>query len=479
MNILFAASECAPFIKTGGLADVVGALPKELAKKGDDVRVIIPKYSLIPEKYRAQMTYAGQFEVQFGFGRKGCGIMQLEMDGVTYYFLDSDDFFCVSRIYGDYIVEGHRFAFFCRAVIESLKVIGFTPDVLHLNDWQTGLIAALLKTQYRYDPKLSSIRTVYSIHNLQYQGVFNWYEMNSVLGLDDWLCSPEYLEFYGNMNCMKAGLVFADKILTVSPTYAEEIKMPYFGEQLDGLIRKRGADVLGILNGIDTEFFDPATDPAIAQNYSTRTRRKKVANKLALQREMGLPEREDVAVIGFCSRFASQKGLDLIECVLRDILRMDVQMVFLGSGDGHFTNVIEWAHLQWPEKLACYIGFNEPLSHRIYAGCDLFLMPSKFEPCGLSQLISLRYGTIPVVRETGGLRDSIRPYNQYTDEGNGFSFANYNAHEMLFTLERAVRYYQEDKEMWDRLMARAMKCNFGWSSSAAKYRALYKNLLKH
>lgn len=479
MKILFAASECAPFIKTGGLADVVGALPKELVKKGDDVRVILPKYSLIPEKYRSQMTYVGQFEVQFGFGRKGCGISQLVMDDVTYYFLDSDEFFCVSQIYGDYIAEGHRFAFFCRAVIESLKVIGFYPEVLHLNDWQTGLIAAMLKTQYQHDSDLRAIRTVYSIHNLQYQGVFNWYEMNGVIGLDEHLRTPDFLEFYGNMSCMKAGLVFSDKILTVSPSYAEEIKTPYFGEQLDGLLRKRGADVLGILNGIDTSSYDPATDGAIAVNYSTRTRHRKAENKAALQREMGLPERPEVPVIGFISRFASQKGLDLIECVLNDILRMDVQLVFLGSGDGHFVNVIECARLQHPEKVACFVGFNEPLSRRIYAGSDLFLMPSKFEPCGLSQLISLRYGTIPVVRETGGLKDSIRAYNQYTDEGNGFSFANYNAHEMLFCLENAVRYYYDDKPMWDRLMARAMKCNFGWSASASKYRALYKLVIKH
>lgn len=477
MKILFAASECAPFIKTGGLADVVGALPKALVQKGVDARVILPKYSAIPEQYRAGMKRVAEGALLFGIETVPYAIDSYELSGVTFYFVDCPDYFDVHAIYGDGLAEGFRFAFFSRAVIECLEEIGFVPDILHLNDWQTGLVPALLKTQYQQDTKRRQIRTVYSIHNLRYQGIFDWDRLNTRLGLDGHLFTPDYIEFYGMLSCMKAGIVFADRISTVSPNYAEEIRTPYYGEQLDGVLNRR-ADVLsGILNGIDTESYDPANDPAIAKHFDVRRRRKKADCKKALQNEMHLPERPEVPVISMITRLTSQKGLDLLECVLEDMLRMDIQMVFLGSGEQHYVDIIEEARRKHPDRVACYIGFNEPLSRRIYAGSDLFLMPSQFEPCGLSQLISLRYGTIPIVRETGGLKDSIHAYNQYTDEGNGFSFANYNAHEMLYCTEQAVKWFYDDKPMWDRLTVRALKCDFGWSASADKYIDLYRGLI--
>ena len=474
MKILFAASECVPFIKTGGLADVVGSLPVELVGQGEDARVVLPKYKLIKPEWREKMEHLCHFTVKFGIEDKYCGIETLKDRGVTYYFIDNEEFYACDAIYGDGLAEGMRYAFFCRAVIEMLPRIGFIPDVLHLNDWQTGLAAALLKTQYHHDSALRGIRTVYSIHNLRYQGIFNWADMNARLGLDPALFTADYLEFYGCLSCMKAGIVFSDQICTVSPSYAEEIKTAYYGEQLDGLLRHRGAVVSGILNGIDTVAYDPANDKFLASTFCAADVSGKAACKEALQKEFNLAVRPDVPLIGLISRLTDQKGLDLIERVLQDIMRMDVQIIFLGSGDKRYVDLLNWACWRYEGQIGTYIGLNEALAHRIYAGSDLFLMPSQFEPCGLSQMIALRYGSIPIVRETGGLRDSIRAYNMYTDEGNGFSFCNYNAHEMLYTIERAVQYYYDDKPMWERLVNRAMTEDFGWGVSAKKYIELYK-----
>lgn len=476
MKLLFAASECVPFIKTGGLADVVGSLPVQLAEMGEDARVILPKYRLIADEWKQRMRHICSFSVLFGQEQKFCGVETLVDRGVTYYFVDNEEFFYTDAIYGDGPAEGLRFAFFCRAVLEAMPRIDFMPDVLHLNDWQTGLIAALLRTQYQWDERMRDIRTVFSIHNLRYQGIFNWADMNARLGLPEGLFTPDYLEFYGCLSCMKAGIVFADHVATVSPSYAEEIKTDYYGERLDGLLRMRGNTVSGILNGIDTKAYDPAADPYLAAPFDAAKPEGKTICKSALQREFGLAERPDTPVVGMISRLTPQKGFDLVERVLSDIMRMDIQIVFLGSGDKRYVDLINWAAWRYEGQIGAYIGLDEGLAHRIYAGSDLFLMPSQFEPCGLSQMIALRYGSVPIVRETGGLRDSIRPYNKYTDEGNGFSFANYNAHEMLFTLERAVGYYSTDKAMWRRLMLRGMRENFGWSVSAEKYLALYRSL---
>lgn len=476
MKILFAASECVPFIKTGGLADVVGSLPVELCRQGEDARVILPKYRLIDGGYRERMQHLFSFTVPFGAEQKFCGVSTLKERGVTYYFVDNEEFFYCDAIYGDGLSEGRRFAFFCRAVLEIVPRIDFVPDVLHLNDWQTGLIAALLKTQYQWDERMRAIRTVFSVHNLNYQGIFNWAELNACIGLDGSLFHSEYLEYYGNLSCMKAGLVFADHVCTVSPSYAEEIKTEYYGAGLDGLLRKRGATVSGILNGIDTEAYNPATDRLIGATYDAQNMGGKAECKKTLQRVCHLAERPEVPIIGMISRLTPQKGLDLVERVLSDIMRMDLQMVFLGSGDKRYVDLINWAAWRYEGQISSYVGFHEGLAHRVYAGSDMFLMPSQFEPCGLSQMIALRYGAVPIVRETGGLRDSIRPYNKYTDEGNGFSFCNYNAHEMLFTIERAVQYYYDDKPMWRRLVWRGMQEDFGWPVSAGRYIALYKRL---
>jgi len=477
MNILFAASECDPFIKTGGLADVMGALPAELTRQGADARVVLPKYRGIDAYWRERMEHLCHFEVLFGWERCYCGVERVIHNDVCYYFIDNERFFSVDAIYGDGLQEGLRFAYFCRAVLEMLSHIDFAPDVLHCNDWQTGLIPALLKTQYHASPGYGSIRTVFSIHNLRYQGLFEWREINGRLGLEEWMYSPENLEFYGSMSCMKAGLVFADRLLTVSPSYAEEIKMPYYGERLDGLLRHRADRLGGILNGIDTVIFDPGTDRFLAHHYSRDDLAGKALAKAALQRECGLAQSPETPLIGFVARLSAQKGLDLIERVLDDILRQDMQLVFLGRGEKRYEDMLNWASWRYGGRVHARVEQDEGLAHRIYAGADMFLMPSQYEPCGLAQMISLRYGTVPIVRETGGLRDSVVPYNQYTDEGTGFSFANYNAHEMLNALERAAGYFRGDKAMWQRLQKRGMAIDFSWKQAAGEYLGLYRELL--
>ena len=476
MKVLFCASECVPFVKTGGLADVAGALPIALKQDGVDVRVILPKYGMIDEYWKSRMTHVCNFEVLFGWERVFCGVETVEDNGVTYYFIDNETFFYVNDIYGDGINEGLRFAFFCRAILEALPRIGFFPDVLHLNDWQTGLTAALLKTQYAAGAEYAHIRTVFSIHNLKYQGLFRWQDIAGRLGLDERYFTSEYLEFYGNISCMKGGLVFADRINTVSPTYANEIKTPYFGENLDGLLRARENTLSGILNGLDYTIFDPATDRFLPYHFDPEHLEGKLTCKRALQKECALEVR-DVPLIGMIARLSSQKGLDLVERVLSDIMRSDIQIGFLGKGEQRFVDLLNWANWRYPHRVHARIELDEGLAHRIYAGSDMFLMPSQFEPCGLSQMIALKYGSVPIVRETGGLKDTIIPYNKFTDEGNGFSFANYNAHEMLNTIEHAVHYWYEDKPMWKRMMLRGMRDNFAWDKPAKQYVALYEQLL--
>ncbi len=476
MKVLFAASECDPFIKTGGLADVMGALPQELSRQGADARVVLPKYRVIDEYWKSRMEHLCSFELLFGWQELFCGVETLRHNGVTYYFIDNQDFFSAEAIYGDGLSEGLRFAFFCRAVLEMLPRIDFFPDILHCNDWQTGLVPALLKTQYLDKEGFDGIKTVFSIHNLKFQGLFNWRELNGRLGFADWLFSPQYLEFYGSMSCMKGGLVFSDRLLTVSPSYAEEIRMPYYGELLDGLLRERGAALSGILNGIDDVVYDPATDRFLQDHYSADALSGKAAAKRALQRECGLSEEPGTPLIGFIARLSQQKGLDLIERVLGDMLRANVQLVFLGKGEKRFEDFLNWASWRYGRQVQARIALDEGLAHRIYAGADMFLMPSQYEPCGLSQMIALRYGTVPLVRETGGLRDSVVPYNRYTDEGTGFSFANYNAHEMLHAVESAVAYYRDDPAMWRRLVQRGMAADFSWKHAAGEYLSLYDSL---
>ncbi len=476
MKILYCASECVPFIKTGGLADVAGSLPVALVKAGVDARVVLPRYRVIDGYWQQRMEHVCSFHILFGWETMFCGVEKVVDNGVTYYFIDNQEMFSPDNIYGDGIYEGYRFAFFCRAILEMLPRIDFVPDVLHLNDWQTGLVPAMLRTQYCGNPLYDGIHTVYSIHNLRYQGIFDWSALNAKLGFDKRYFTPQFLEFFGCLSCMKAGLVFADRISTVSPSYAEEIKTAYYGEQLDGLLRARGDSLSGILNGIDTVVFDPATDRFLERHYSASHLAGKAEQKTLLQKECNLEVRPDVPIISMIARLTSQKGLDLVECVLSDVMRMRLQLVFLGMGDKRFCDMLNWAQWRYPNRIYYQNGLNEGLAHRIYAGSDMFLMPSQFEPCGLSQMISLRYGTLPIVRETGGLRDSVQPYNQFTDEGNGFSFANYNAHEMLYTIERAVHCYYDEKAAWQRMQQRAMETDFSWATSTKQYLRLYEQL---
>ncbi len=478
MKLLFAASEAVPFIKTGGLADVAGTLPVALARAGVDARVILPKYRDISPQWQARLTYLTHFYVNMGWRKQYCGILEAQHEGVTFYFVDNEFYFARDSIYGSGPEEGERFGFFCRAVLEAMRHLNFFPDVLHCNDWQTGMIPALLKIQYMHAPEYANIRTLYTIHNLKFQGVFDYAYMDDLLGLGMRYYTPEYLEYYGCISFMKGGIVFSDMVSTVSPSYAREIQTPYYGERMDGLLRLRSDKLTGILNGIDNGLFDPANDPCIAKPFSVDDMEGKAACKLDLQRTMGLEQREEAVIIGVVSRLTEQKGMDLIERVLDDILKRDVQIVVVGLGDNHYQELFSWAQWRYQGRLAARFELNEALAHKVYAGSDLFLMPSKFEPCGLSQMIALRYGTVPIVRETGGLRDSIAPYNKFADEGTGFSFANYNAHELLYTVERAVEYYH-DRKLWQRLMRRGMLEDYSWDISAKKYLDLYERVLGH
>ena len=476
MKILFAASECVPFIKTGGLADVVGALPKELLKAGADIRVILPKYRLMDESLKAQLEHVVHFNINLGWRNQYVGIEKLVLNGIPFYFVDNEQYFGRSYIYGLGGDEGERYAFFGRAVLEALPQIDFIPDVLHCHDWQTGLIPPMLKIQYAHLPMYRGIKCVYTVHNLQYQGIFPIREIEELVGLGDLAYTPDALEFYGMCSFMKGGLVFADKITTVSPTYSQEIQTAYYGERLDGLLRHRSNDLSGILNGIDTGEYDPQTDTRIFKNYTADTFADKAQNKTGLQKKLGLKEDAHVPLIGMVGRLSGQKGLDLVDRVLDEIMFTGCQLVVLGMGEERYVDLFNWAMWKYPGRLSASYRMDHTLAHQIYAGADMFLMPSMFEPCGLSQLIALRYGTLPIVRETGGLRDTVLSYNEYTGDGNGFTFFNYNAHDMLSVIRRAVDTYLNRQDTWEMLAGRAMAGQYGWDQSAGKYMELYEKL---
>lgn len=478
MKILFTASECVPFVKTGGLADVVGALAPVLAKAGHDVRVILPMYTAIDHQWQSQMQFVLDFDVQLGWRRQYCGVQSLKKDGVTYYFLDNKYYFGRPYIYGLGGDEYERFGFFCRAVLNVLPLLDFSPDILHAHDWQSGMIPALLKIQYAHLPFYAKIRTVFTIHNLQYQGIFGIKEVQDVLGLGDGLWSSDKLECFGCANFMKAGLVYSDAITTVSPSYAEEITTAYYGERLDGLIRARRDSLYGVLNGIDVGEYNPATDPLIYQNYSVKDMKGKAANKAGLQKDLGLEVNPDIPLICMVGRLTNQKGLDLVDCVLGDIMNENVQLGVLGMGDARYTNLFSWAEQQYHGRMAARFAMDHALAHKMYAGADFFLMPSLFEPCGLSQMISLRYGTVPIVRETGGLRDTVLSYNEFSKDGNGFTFLNYNAHDMLNVIRRALDYYRQHKDVIALLQKRGMEGDYSWTHSAGEYVKIYESLIK-
>ena len=478
MKILFAASECVPFIKTGGLADVVGALSPVLAQQGHDVRVILPLYSAIPEKWTSQMKDECEFQVELCWRHQYCGIKSLEYQGVTFYFVDNQFYFGRSYIYGLGGDEYERFGFFSHAIIDALAHLNWQPDIIHCNDWQTGMVPALLKIQYAHFPFYSDIKTVFTIHNLQYQGVFSIKDVQDTLGLGDSLFTSDKLECYGCANYMKAGLVYADELTTVSPSYADEIQTAFYGERLDGLLRARRDQLTGILNGIDVNEYAPEKDPMIYAQYDPYHLGGKEYCKQELQKELGLTVDPLVPVVGIISRLSNQKGFDLIECVIRELMATGIQLVVLGMGEAKYTNLFSWAESEYPGRVAARFAMDHQLAHRIYAGTDMFLMPSQFEPCGLSQMIAMRYGSVPIVRETGGLRDTVLSYNKFTDDGNGFTFFNYNAHDMLHTVRRAVHYYRNNREVWYKLIVRGMTGDYSWFASSGKYLALYEKMTK-
>lgn len=476
MKILFAVSECVPFIKSGGLADVAGALPKELQRLGVDVRVMLPKYQLIPDEYKKKMTKIAEFIVPVGWRNQYCGIEELEHEGVVYYFIDNEYYFKRSQMYGDYD-EGEQFAYFNRAILESIKEIDFYPDVIHCHDWHTGMVPFLLNEQYRQVVGYEFIRTVFTIHNLQFQGIFPKGILGDLLGLDDSYLNTEQLEFHGNVSFMKAALISADKITTVSPTYMDEIQTAYFGEKLDGVLRKRSEDLIGILNGIDNDLYDPENDPALIAPYGPKDYIARQKNKQELQRMFELPEDNEIPLIVMVTRLTKQKGLELVRGVFHEIMATGAQLIVLGTGDREFEYFFDQMSAQYKSQCKVFIGFDENMAHKVYAGADLFLMPSKFEPCGLSQLIALRYGSIPIVRETGGLNDTVKSYNIETGQGNGFTFTNFNAHDMLFTINRAIEVYK-DTEEWNNLVESVMQMDFSWAQSAKIYQQLYADLVE-
>lgn len=474
VNILFAVSECVPFIKSGGLADVAGALPKALQRLGLNVRVMLPYYSLIPEHIRKKCVLHKVITVQLGWRNQYCGILKLKQEGITYYFIDNEYYFKRDSIYGHYD-DGERFSFFSKAVLECIPHLDFEVDVLHCHDWHTAMANFLLREKYREQPLYEKIKTIFTIHNLQFQGVFPRIVMHDLLELGDEYFHSEQLEFYGNINFMKGGIIASDIITAVSPTYKEEIQYSFFGEKLDGLLRKYNNKLVGIVNGIDDVLYTPKNDKTIAAMYDANSLYKKRENKRALQRYFGLPEKEEAPIIAMVTRLTKQKGLDLVRHVFHEMMQEDVQFIVLGSGDKEYEQFFEQMAYEYRDKVKVYIGFHEELAHQVYAGTDLFLMPSLFEPCGLGQLIALTYGAIPIVRETGGLNDTVQSYNEDTNEGNGFSFTNFNAHDMLHTVQRALHYYH-DKQVWQSLMKRAMTEDYSWKQSAQKYKELYESL---
>ncbi len=471
-KILFTASEAFPFAVSGGLGDVIGALPKTLAKtEGNDVRVILPLYGTILPDRRSQMTFLGSTTVSVGWRNQYCGIFERKSDGVTWYFIDNEYYFKRgARLYGDFD-DGERFAFFSTACLEILPKIAFFPDILHAHDWHTALVPILYRTKYAVLPEYKGIKTVFTIHNIQYQGVFDFNRHSDLFNIPE---SSAYLaEFNGTLNLMKGAIETSDRVSTVSPTYAEEILYAYYAHGLEGILSRNRNKLSGILNGIDTLRYDPMTDGALLHPFSTRTPAQKVKNKLDLQQDLGLPPDKDIPMIGIISRLVSHKGLDLILRVIHDILHLPLQLVVLGTGDSEYETALTNIREQYPEKMSVTIDFNSHLASRIYGSADIILMPSQSEPCGLVQMVACRYGAAPIVRRTGGLKDSVFDASL---GGNGFTFDNYNAHEMLSAIERAVALYRDKKE-WRALLLRAMKCDFSWDASAKQYMEMYNALL--
>lgn len=475
MQIVFASAECAPFVKTGGLGDVAGSLPAALVRAGAEVIVMVPKYATIKDEYKAQMEHFSDFYVSLGWRNEYCGLEKLEHDGVTYMFIDNERYFARDHPYG-FFDDGERFAFFSKAITESLQHLpaGFECDILHCNDWQTALAPVFLREFYQGLPLYERVKTVFSIHNVAFQGQFSDTVMEDILGVAHIPAAASQLRCDAcSINYMLGALRYADAITTVSPTYANEIQTPEFGEGLDGVLRERSYALQGILNGIDVAGFDPATDKRIAANYTVEDRSGKAVCKAKLQEELGLEVRDDRPLMVMVTRLTRQKGLDLVMYALDRILAGGVQVAVLGTGDRDYEDGLRYFQDKYPGTMAARIEFDPALSQRMYAAADMFLMPSKFEPCGLSQIIAMRYGTLPIVRETGGLKDTVQPYNEFTGEGTGFSFSNFNGDEMGDAVFRAARLFWDNRDAWNQLVTQAMSQDFSWTRSADKYLDLY------
>lgn len=475
MQIVFASAECAPFVKTGGLGDVAGSLPAALVRAGAEVIVMVPKYATIKDEYKAQMEHFSDFYVSLGWRNEYCGLEKLEHDGVTYMFIDNERYFARDYPYG-FFDDGERFAFFSKAITESLQHLpaGFECDILHCNDWQTALAPVFLREFYQGLPLYDRVKTVFSIHNVAFQGQFSDTVMEDILGVAHIPAAASQLRCDAcSINYMLGALHYADAITTVSPTYASEIQTPEFGEGLDGVLRERSYALQGILNGIDVAGFDPATDKRIAANYTVEDRSGKAVCKAKLQEELGLEVRDDRPLMVMVTRLTRQKGMDLVMYALDRILAGGVQVAVLGTGDRDYEDGLRYFQDKYPGTMAARIEFDPALSQRMYAAADMFLMPSKFEPCGLSQIIAMRYGTLPIVRETGGLKDTVQPYNEFTGEGTGFSFSNFNGDEMGDAVFRAARLFWDNRDAWNQLVTQAMSQDFSWTRSADKYLDLY------
>lgn len=475
MQIVFASAECAPFVKTGGLGDVAGSLPAALVRAGAEVIVMVPKYATIKDEYKAQMEHFSDFYVSLGWRNEYCGLEKLEHDGVTYMFIDNERYFARDYPYG-FFDDGERFAFFSKAITESLQHLpaGFECDILHCNDWQTALAPVFLREFYQGLPLYDRVKTVFSIHNVAFQGQFSDTVMEDILGVAQFPAAASQLRCDAcSVNYMLGALRYADAITTVSPTYAAEIQTPEFGEGLDGVLRERSYALQGILNGIDVAGFDPATDKRIAANYTVEDRTGKAVCKAKLQEELGLEVRDDRPLMVMVTRLTRQKGMDLVMYALDRILAGGVQVAVLGTGDRDYEDGLRYFQDKYRGTMAARIEFDPALSQRMYAAADMFLMPSKFEPCGLSQIIAMRYGTLPIVRETGGLKDTVRPYNEFTGEGTGFSFRNFNGDEMGDAVFRAARLFWDNRDAWNQLVTQAMSQDFSWTRSADKYLDLY------
>lgn len=472
-NILFVSSEAVPFIKTGGLADVAGTLPEYFDKRKYDVRVILPKYSCLKKQEELQFLFAT--EVRLSWRIQYAGVFKAEHNGITYYFIDNEFYFKTDTPYSEARWDIEKFAFFCRACLSVMPQLNFKPDIIHCHDWQAAMVPVYLFDEFKNTDFYKDTKTVFTIHNLKFQGIYSKDIVEDVLGVSNGYFDSGALESHGNANLLKGALTFSNKITTVSASYADEIKTAFYGEGLNDFIISRQNDLIGIVNGIDYKTFDPNNDNLIFAPYSKGRLSNKQINKLELQKEMGLPQSKDTMLVGIVSRLTQQKGFDLVDCILEELLQEDIQFVVLGTGEKQYEDMFKYFEYKYPNKLKANLYYSEELSHKIYAGCDAFLMPSLFEPCGLSQLMSLRYGTLPIVRETGGLKDTVIPYNEFEQTGTGFSFKNYNAHDMLYTIRYAKSVYG-NKKAWNDMVKRAMSTDFSWKKSAKEYQSVYENL---